>query len=186
MHAGRGAGASKAGNYVGGAFQGEELVGASLAFFGPPAAAAMHSHVTAVMAGLRSRSLGFVIKQHQRAWALRHGATQVSWTYDPLCRRNAYFNLSNSAPPRSNTCLNFYGQMTDAINAGDESDRLVCRLGHLGSDRAVQASRATCPRWIWPSFRRGARSPGCRPTRRVRRWSVRRTRRSSSSVSRRT
>lgn len=135
---------SKAGNYVGGAFQGEELVGASLAFFGPPAAAAMHSHVTAVMAGLRSRSLGFVIKQHQRAWALRHGATQVSWTYDPLVRRNAYFNLSKLGATAVEYLPNFYGQMTDAINAGDESDRLVCRWD-LRSDRAVQASRGNLP-----------------------------------------
>jgi predicted GNAT superfamily acetyltransferase len=57
----------KTGNYVGGAFQGEELVGACVGFFGPPAEASMHSHVTAVAPGRRGRNLGFAIKQHQRA-----------------------------------------------------------------------------------------------------------------------
>jgi predicted GNAT superfamily acetyltransferase len=135
---------SKTGNYVGGAFQGEELVGASVAFFGPPAEAAMHSHVTAVAPGLRGRNLGFTIKLHQRAWALRRGVTRISWTYDPLVRRNAYFNLGKLGATAVEYLPNFYGQMTDAVNAGDESDRLVCHWD-LRSGRVVEASRGNPP-----------------------------------------
>jgi predicted GNAT superfamily acetyltransferase len=135
---------SKAGNYVSGAFQGEELVGACVGFFGPPADAAMHSHVAAVVPGLRGRNVGFAIKLHQRAWALRHGVTRVSWTFDPLVSRNAYFNLSKLGGTAAEYLPNFYGQMNDAVNAGDESDRIVVDWD-LRSERVVQASRGNPP-----------------------------------------
>ncbi len=41
---------TKADNYVGGAFEGDELVGACVGFFGPPAEATMHSHIAGVAA----------------------------------------------------------------------------------------------------------------------------------------
>jgi predicted GNAT superfamily acetyltransferase len=135
---------SKAGNYVSGAFQGEDLVGACVGFFGPPADAAMHSHVAAVVPGLRGRNVGFAIKLHQRAWALRHGVTRVSWTFDPLVSRNAYFNLSKLGGTAAEYLPNFYGQMNDAVNAGDESDRIVVDW-ELRSERVVQASRGNPP-----------------------------------------
>jgi predicted GNAT superfamily acetyltransferase len=135
---------SKTGNYVSGAFQGEDLVGACVGFFGPPAEASMHSHVTAVAPGLRGRNLGFTIKLHQRAWALRRSVTRVTWTYDPLVSRNAYFNLGKLGATAVEYLPNFYGQMTDTVNAGDESDRLVCHWD-LKSDRVVQASRGNPP-----------------------------------------
>jgi predicted GNAT superfamily acetyltransferase len=132
---------SKAGNYVSGAFQGEELVGACVGFFGPPAEAALHSHVAAVAPGLRGRNVGFAIKLHQRAWALRHGVDRVSWTFDPLLSRNAYFNLSKLGGTATEYLPNFYGQVDDAI---DESDRLVVDWD-LRSDRVVQASQGNPP-----------------------------------------
>jgi predicted GNAT superfamily acetyltransferase len=116
---------TKAGNYAAGAFQETRLVGASVAFFGPPAAAAMHSHIAAVAAGNRGRNVGFAMKQHQRAWALGHGVTRITWTYDPLVRRNAYFNLGKLGATAAEYLPNFYGQMADEVNAGDESDRVV-------------------------------------------------------------
>jgi predicted GNAT superfamily acetyltransferase len=133
---------SKAGNYVSGAYQDRELVGACVGFFGPPAEASMHSHVAAVKPGLRGRNVGFAIKLHQRAWALRHGVTRVSWTFDPLVRRNAYFNLGKLGATAAEYLPNFYGPMYDEVNAGDESDRLVVDWD-LSSDAVVRAARGT-------------------------------------------
>ncbi|MEV7013173.1 hypothetical protein AB0N02_42270, partial [Streptosporangium sp. NPDC051022] len=81
---------SHAGNYVAGAYDGERLVGASVAFLAAPVGRALHSHVTGAAAG---RGAGLALKLHQRAWALERGLDRITWTYDPLVRRNAHFNL---------------------------------------------------------------------------------------------
>ena len=39
------------------------------------------------------RACWFALKQHQRAWALSQGIREVTWTFDPLVRGNARFNL---------------------------------------------------------------------------------------------
>ncbi|WP_424530416.1 GNAT family N-acetyltransferase [Sphaerisporangium viridialbum] len=113
---------SHSGNYVAGAFEGATLVGASVGFLAGPPGTALHSHVTGSLMG---RGIGFALKLHQRAWALSRGLGQISWTYDPLVRRNAYFNIAKlgARPEQYLPC--FYGAMEDVINAGDESDRLL-------------------------------------------------------------
>jgi len=114
---------SKAGNYVAGAYDGDRLVGAGVAFFGPPAQRTVHSHIVGVSPA--TRGLGYALKMHQRAWALEHGATTIGWTFDPLVSRNAYFNLAKLGALPVEYLPNFYGGMRDEINAGDESDRLL-------------------------------------------------------------
>lgn len=135
---------SKAGNYVSGAFRGDDLVGACAAFCGPPGRpgppgqAAMHSHVAAVAPGLHGRHVGYAVKLHQRAWALSRGITRISWTFDPLVHRNAYFNLAKLAATATEYLVNFYGPMQDAINSDDESDRLLVDWD-LQADAVVRA-----------------------------------------------
>jgi predicted GNAT superfamily acetyltransferase len=116
---------SKAGNYVAGAFDGDELVGACVGFFGAPAEEALHSHIAGVSGTARGRNIGFALKVHQRAWSLQRGVSAVAWTFDPLVRRNAYFNLVKLAARPTEYLTNFYGGMRDAINDGDDSDRLL-------------------------------------------------------------
>ena len=118
---------TKAGNYVSGAYDGDELVGACVGFFSAPAEVAMHSHVAGVSAAARGRNVGFALKLHQRAWALQRGVTAISWTFDPLIRRNAYFNLVKLAAHPAEYLTNFYGGMHDSINHGDDTDRLLVR-----------------------------------------------------------
>ncbi|MBB5780778.1 GNAT family N-acetyltransferase [Nonomuraea jabiensis] len=109
-----------AGGYVAGAFDGGRLVGGSIGFLA--SGNALHSHVTGTAAG---RGIGFALKLHQRRWALERGLERITWTYDPLMRRNAHFNLAKlGARPREYLPC-FYGVMDDAINRGDESDRLL-------------------------------------------------------------
>ena len=47
------------------------------------------------------------------------------WTFDPLVRRNAWFNIAVLGAEVREYLPSFYGSMTDAINAGDDSDRLL-------------------------------------------------------------
>jgi len=118
---------TKAGNYVAAAYQEQRMVGACVAFFGPPGEASMHSHIAGVARGLSTRGVGYAIKLHQRAWALEHGVQTISWTFDPLMSRNAYFNLVKLGATAVEYLPDFYGGMHDGINAGDETDRLLVR-----------------------------------------------------------
>lgn len=116
---------TKSGNYVAGAYAGDELVGACVGFFGSPVDQVLHSHVAGVAPDLIGRSVGHALKLHQRAWALRRGVAVIEWTFDPLVSRNAYFNLTKLAATAAEYLPNFYGGMNDNINGEDESDRLL-------------------------------------------------------------
>jgi predicted GNAT superfamily acetyltransferase len=129
-----------AGNYVAGAYAGAELVGAAIAFFGENAHGRhLHSHITGVSAAYRADGVGYRLKQHQRSWALARGVGQVCWTYDPLIRRNAYFNFHKLGADPTDYLPDFYGPMADGINAGQPSDRMYVRW-QLDSQRAVAAA----------------------------------------------
>jgi predicted GNAT superfamily acetyltransferase len=118
---------AKAGNYVGGAFADDRLVGACVGFFHAPAEDSLHSHIAGVSAAATGRSVGFALKLHQRAWAVARGVGEVAWTFDPLVARNAWFNLAKLGARPTEYLTNFYGPMDDGINGRDESDRLLVR-----------------------------------------------------------
>lgn len=113
---------SHAGNYVAGAYEEGRLVGASVAFYADPVGTALHSHITG---SARGRGIGLALKLHQRQWALARGLGRITWTYDPLIRRNAHFNLVKLGARPEEYLPSFYGAMDDAINGGDESDRVL-------------------------------------------------------------
>ncbi len=132
------------GSYVVGAFDGDELIGGCLGFWGAPERPLMHSHIAGVAASARGRDLGTAIKLHQRAYALARGVELVTWTYDPLIARNAHFNLVKLGARAAAYEVNYYGVMPDAINAGDETDRIVIHWDLAGERvRAVCDDRAT-------------------------------------------
>jgi predicted GNAT superfamily acetyltransferase len=112
------------GNYVSAAYDGEALVGGCVGFLSLVRQGELHSYIAGVAGAARGRNVGFALKTHQRAWALARGLRRVSWTFDPLVRRNAYFNLAKLGARPRGYLVNFYGEMSDAINAGDETDRL--------------------------------------------------------------
>jgi predicted GNAT superfamily acetyltransferase len=131
---------TKAGNYVAGAFDGDELIGACVAFFGSSGnSLELHSHVAGVSPRALGRSVGFALKLHQRAWALCRGVTVVEWTYDPLVRRNAHFNVVKLGARPVEYLPRFYGGMTDTINGGDDTDRLLARWS-LDAPEVIAAS----------------------------------------------
>lgn len=129
---------AQAGNYVSGAYDGETLVGACFGFFGPPAHRLLHSHITGVSGRAGGRHVGFALKLHQRAWALQRGIEEITWTFDPLIRRNAYFNLAKLSAEATEYLPNFYGPMDDDINRGDDTDRVLIRwrLSSAGAEAA--------------------------------------------------
>jgi predicted GNAT superfamily acetyltransferase len=152
-----------AGSYVAGAFAGTQVVGASVGFFTAPPNPGLHSHITGVAPGGQHRGIGFALKVHQRAWALARGITVVGWTFDPLVARNAWFNLAKLGARPSGYLEDFYGPMTDAVNAGMGSDRLL--LAWRLDDPAVAAACAGRPRQPAP-VRAGAAltvGPGLEP-----------------------
>jgi len=128
------------GNYVAGARVGGRLVGASVGFLHPDGSAVgLHSHITGVRPEVQGRGVGFALKQHQRAWALARDLPVVTWTFDPLVRRNAFLNLVKLGAEIVEYLPDFYGPMGDGINAGDETDRCMVSWP-LARERAVAAS----------------------------------------------
>jgi predicted GNAT superfamily acetyltransferase len=129
-----------ANNYGSMAVAGTDVVGAALGFLGADDSGTyLHSYIAGVREVLRGVNVGFALKQDQRAWTLAHGLTRVTWTFDPLVRRNAYFNLVKLGATAVAFHRNFYGSMQDTVNAGDQSDRILIEW-NLDSPRAVEAS----------------------------------------------
>ena len=117
---------SHSGGYVAAAFDAGNTIGASFGFLARHNGdEALHSHVTGILPGVQHSGIGRAVKNHQRQWASERQIPWITWTFDPLVRRNAWFNIGVLNAEISNYLVNFYGVMTDSINAQDESDRLV-------------------------------------------------------------
>jgi predicted GNAT superfamily acetyltransferase len=114
-----------AGGYAAGAYLGADLVGVSVGFLAYAEEMSLHSHVTGVTAQARGRGVGMTLKSHQRSWALDRGIHAITWTFDPLVRRNAWFNMGRLGARPVEYLVDFYGPMPDSINAGSPSDRLL-------------------------------------------------------------
>jgi predicted GNAT superfamily acetyltransferase len=85
----------------------------------------LHSHIAGVVQDARDTGVGFALKQHQREWAASRGIATIRWSFDPLVRRNAWFNLARLGAAVVSYQTDFYGDMHDGVNRGDPSDRLL-------------------------------------------------------------
>ena len=113
------------GSYLSGAFIENKMVGAAFAFPATSGGLHLHSHMTAVLLEFRDKGVGYALKIDQWNWAKKKNYSYLSWTFDPLVRRNAKLNIAKLGVDISAYHPNFYGDMPDALNAGDESDRLM-------------------------------------------------------------
>jgi predicted GNAT superfamily acetyltransferase len=113
------------GSYLSGAFVDNKIVGAAFAFPATNNGLHLHSHMTAVLDAYRDKGVGYALKIDQWSWAKKKNYSHLSWTFDPLVRRNAKLNIVKLGVDISAYHPNFYGEMPDALNAGDESDRLM-------------------------------------------------------------
>lgn len=112
------------GGYFGVASLDGKAVGASFGLLSS-GGRGLHSHMAAVLPEHAGAGIGYGLKQHQRAWAASQGIEVITWTYDPLVRRNAWFNLVRLGAHVTGYEVNYYGALGDAINGNDESDRLM-------------------------------------------------------------
>jgi predicted GNAT superfamily acetyltransferase len=116
---------SHSGNYVVGVYDGEAMVAVCVGFFATPLGNVLHSHIAGVRADHADQGLGRALKLHQRQWCLDRGISTITWTFDPLVSRNAYFNISRLGAQGEHYFENFYGSMNDKVNVGQSSDRMV-------------------------------------------------------------
>ena len=122
-----------------GAFDGERLVGYTLAVVGVrDRMAYLHSHMTGVRSEYRDRGVGRMLKLFQRSEALGRGIRLIQWTFDPLEVRNAHFNLNRLGAICREYQPNLYGVTTSPLHRGMETDRLLVEW-HIDSARVVAA-----------------------------------------------
>jgi len=118
--------AHHSGGQILGAFQGQRLVGFTLALagfrLGQPF---LHSHMTAVLPEFQNRGVGRQLKLFQREDALRRGIRLIEWTFDPLELKNAHFNLVRLGAIVRRYLPNCYGLTESPLHAGLPTDRLV-------------------------------------------------------------
>ncbi len=115
-----------------------QVVGGSLALVGRHENK-LHSHVTGVKGDIRNSGVGSALKEHQWNWAKENNFAAISWTFDPLVRRNAHFNLVTLGAKVVSYHRDFYGELDDVINSGDSTDRLVVERQVAGCDVAPHA-----------------------------------------------
>ncbi len=114
------------GGYMSVAHADGRAVGAAFGFISA-GGTGLHSHVTGIVPSHMGSGLGRRLKDHQRAWAAERGIDTITWTFDPLIRRNAWFNLVRLGTEVATYHVNYYGVIDDAINGLDETDRLEVR-----------------------------------------------------------
>ena len=122
------------GSYLSGVFIENKIVGAAFAFPATNNGLHLHSHMTAVLPEFRDKGVGYALKIDQWHWAKKNNFSEISWTFDPLVSRNAKLNLIKLGVDISSYHPNFYGEMSDALNAGDESDRLMVSWKVVGEN----------------------------------------------------
>jgi len=132
------------GAYLSGAFIGQKCVGAAFAFPATSGGLHLHSHMTAVLDEYRNQGVGYELKIDQWQWAKKNNYREITWTFDPLVARNAKLNLVKLGIDISSYYPNFYGDMPDALNAGDESDRVMASWKVVG-DQPIAKSVISNP-----------------------------------------
>lgn len=120
--------ATQEGGYVGlGYAEGDEaLAGFVFGFVGIHRGLVRHhSQRLAVRQAHRRTGLAAALKAAQRQHCLDLGIDKIVWTMDPLQPRNARFNFAKLGAVARTYLTNFYGVLTDPLNAGLPSDRLL-------------------------------------------------------------
>jgi len=131
--------AAHSGGQVLGAFDGDRMVGYTLAVVGlQDGVTYLHSHMTGVLNPYRDRGVGRMLKLFQRDEALSREIRLIRWTFDPLELRNAHFNLNRLGAICRKYLPNLYGLTTSPLHRGLPTDRLVVEW-HLDSARVVAA-----------------------------------------------
>ena len=120
------------GAYLSGAFIDGQCIGAAFAFPATTGGLHLHSHMAAVVEKYRDQGIGYALKVDQYKWAKQNNFQEITWTFDPLVARNAKLNLLKLGVDIKAYYPNFYGEMPDAVNSGDETDRVMASWKIVG------------------------------------------------------
>jgi len=110
------------GSYLSGAFIENKLVGAAFAFPATNNGLHLHSHMTAVLDEFRDQGVGYALKIDQWNWAKKQNYSHLSWTFDPLVRRNAKLNII-----KLGVDISAYFPNIVAIRSKDQSESMKWR-----------------------------------------------------------
>jgi predicted GNAT superfamily acetyltransferase len=84
-----------------------------------------HSHLAAVLDGLRHKDIGYRMKLAQREFAIQAGIPLIIWTFDPLQSRNAHLNINKLGAIIRRYEENYYGEgLSSVFDSGVPSDRI--------------------------------------------------------------
>ncbi len=115
-----------AGGLVLGAFLDERLVGFAFGYLGRVRGQwALYSQLAGVDPRVQASGIGGRLKAAQRAWAKEQGLALVAWSFDPMQAGNANFNLRRLGAFSRTYQVNYFGERSDALNAGLDTDRLL-------------------------------------------------------------
>src|SRR3954452_7145602 len=119
--------ATKVGGQVFGAFEGHRMIGFLLAIPGmkPGGKSYLHSHMMGVLPEYRDRGIGRMLKEEQKADALKRGVSLIEWTFDPLELKNAFFNIERLGAVVRRYVLNQYGTTTSHLHSSLPTDRCI-------------------------------------------------------------
>lgn len=134
--------AVKVGGILLGAFDGPDLIGFAYGFVGVEGGRLLlHSHMVGVREDRRNREVGLLLKLAQRERAIERGYRWISWTFDPLLSRNAWFNFSKLGVTGEKYLVNFYGEEpSSSLHRGGTDRLLVC--WHLEASPIEPPARA--------------------------------------------
>jgi len=152
--------AQRVGGILIGAFDGERLIGFVYGFLGlEHGQLTVHSHMLAVRPEYQGQNIGFLLKCAQRERALERGIRRITWTFDPLQARNAYFNFAKLGVYADRYEVDFYGEASSSfLHQGLGTDRLWVSWPIASArvaerlQRIERGARETAPReWRrWP------------------------------------
>lgn len=122
------------GNYVAGAWAHDQLMGASISFLSPAShPRSAHLHISGVAPSAQGSGIGYALLCHQRTWALERGIEQITWTFDPLVRRNGWFATVKLGARCDSYLPDWFGYLNDPINRWDYTDRCLARWDLAGA-----------------------------------------------------
>ncbi|MCB9435971.1 MAG: GNAT family N-acetyltransferase [Anaerolineales bacterium] len=120
---------AKNGGAIIGAFDGDQMVGFVFGFLGATGNPA-HTHLKftsqrmAILPEYRDQGIGYQLKRAQREYALSIGLDHMTWTFDPLFSRNAYFNFHKIGAISRIFAPDYYGAASPLARLGT-TDRLI-------------------------------------------------------------
>ena len=119
------------------------------------------SHIAGVLTDWHGQGIGLALKLAQREHLLAEGLMDwMTWTYDPLQRVNALFNIHRLGATCATYHRDVYGPMDDALNAGLPTDR--CQVEWRMTSERVEFAlsfQKTLPVWDGTSIEIGETRP---------------------------